>query len=189
MEPEVESFSLPPDGNIPNNALPLILYRHALPPELRSPSGCQSLFARNTWGGNWVDGIFDYWHFHITGHEVLGCVAGHALVGFGGDGGITVEFRASDVVVIPAGVGHKRLGDKRDGFTVVGGYPPGQDGTITRPGEVPLEEARRAIAALPLPHADPVLTRDGPLMKAWGIAHAPLSAGSTNSGGPTNRAL
>ncbi len=116
MEPEVESFSLPPDGDIPNNPLPLILYRHALPPELRSPSGCQSLFARNTWGGNWVNGIFDYWHFHITGHEVLGCVAGHALVGFGGDGGIRVEFRPGDVVVIPAGVGHKRLSEKRDGL-------------------------------------------------------------------------
>ena len=168
MKPEVESFSFPPDGDMPNNPLPLILYHHALSPELRSPSGCQSLFARNTWGGNWVNGIFDYWHFHVTGHEVLGCVAGHALVGFGGDGGITGEFRAGDVVVIPAGVGHKRLGDKHDGFTVVGGYP-GQDGTVTRPGEETVEEARRAIAALLLPRADPVLGNDGPLVKAWSI--------------------
>lgn len=189
MEPEVETFSLPPDGDIPNSSLPLILYRHALPPEPRTPSGCQSLFARNTWGGNWVDGIFDYWHFHITGHEVLGCVAGEALVGFGGDGGIRVNFRAGDVVVIPAGVGHKRLGEKQDGFTVVGGYPPGQDGIIARPGELSVETARRAIAALQLPRADPVLGNDGPLIKAWGIAEAPLSAGSLNPGGPMDQAL
>ncbi len=47
MEPEVESFGLAPDGEIPNNSLPLLLYRRALPPELQSPSGCQALFARN----------------------------------------------------------------------------------------------------------------------------------------------
>jgi len=169
MEPEVESFTLRPEGDIPNSVLPLFLYRHALPPELRTASGCQALFARNTWGGNWVDGIFDYWHFHVTGHEVLGCVEGWARVGFGGDGGIAVDFRAGDVVVIPAGVGHKRLSEKQDGFTVVGGYPPGQSGAITRPGEVSLEEGQRQIAGLPFPRADPVLGNQGPLMKAWTI--------------------
>ena len=79
MEPEIETFSLAPDGDIPNNPLPLVLYRHALAPELRTASGCQALFARNLWPGNWVDGIFDYWHFHLPGHEVLGCIAGLAL--------------------------------------------------------------------------------------------------------------
>jgi uncharacterized protein YjlB len=169
MEPEIETFSLAPDGDIPNNPLPLVLYRHALAPELRTASGCQALFARNLWAGNWVDGIFDYWHFHLTGHEVLGCVAGWASVGFGGDNGIAVEFRAGDVVVVPAGVGHKRLGAKQDGFTVVGGYPPGQSGEIARPGDVAGDEARRRIAGLALPRADPVLGPQGPLIAAWRI--------------------
>ena len=169
MEPETETFWLPPDGDIPYNALPLLLYRHALPPELQSPSGCQALLARNQWRGNWVDGIFDYWHFHVTGHEVLGCVAGSARVGFGGDAGIAVDVSAGDVVVIPAGVGHKRLSDKRDGFTIVGGYPPGQSGAISRPGDLDRDEAARRIAGLALPRADPVLGNDGPLMRAWGI--------------------
>src|SRR5882724_2699381 len=104
MEPEVETFTLAPVAEIPNSSLPLIVFRHALPPALQSPAGCQSLFAENDWGGNWVDGIFDYWHFHVTGHEVLGCVAGEAELGFGGDHGIKVTFRAGDVVAIPAGV-------------------------------------------------------------------------------------
>jgi uncharacterized protein YjlB len=169
MEPEVETHVLPPDGDIPNNSLPLVLYRHALPPELQSAGGCQALFARNLWRGNWVNGIFDYWHFHVTGHEVLGCVAGAAEVGFGGDSGIMVEFRAGDVVVIPAGVGHKRLSDRRGGFTVVGGYPPGQSGEITRQGEIERDEAMRRIAGLALPRADPILGSDGPLMKAWNV--------------------
>ena len=169
MEPAIETFRLAPDGDIPNNPLPLILYRRALAPALRTPSACQALFARNGWGGNWVDGVFDYWHFHVTGHEVLGCVAGAAEIGFGGDGGIAVTFTAGDVVIIPGGVGHKRLSEKRGGFTVVGGYPPSQDGTITRPGEIPLAEARATIAALALPKGDPISGNEGPLFAAWGM--------------------
>jgi uncharacterized protein YjlB len=169
MEPECETFVLPPDGDIPNSGLPLLLYRHALPPDLQSPGGCQALFARNQWGGNWVDGIFDYWHFHVTGHEALGCVAGSAEVGFGGDAGIRAEFRAGDVVVIPAGVGHKRLSERRAGFTVVGGYPPGQNGTITQPGEIARDEALRRIASLALPRSDPLMGSEGPLLRAWQV--------------------
>lgn len=177
MEPEVETFALKPDGDIPNSTLPLVLYRHALTPVLRTASGCQALFQRNQWPGNWVDGIFDYWHFHVTGHEVLGCVAGWARVGFGGDAGIAVEFREGDVVVIPAGVGHKRLSEKHDGFTVVGGYPPGQSGAITRPRDFAPDEARRAIAGLDLPRADPVLGDAGPLIKAWAVRQAAMPRG------------
>ena len=167
MEPEVETHILGPNADIPNSALPLLVYRHALPPELQTPAGCQSLFRENDWVGNWVDGIFDYWHFHVTGHEVLGCVAGDADVGFGGDQGIRTTFRAGDVVVIPAGVGHKRLSEKRGGFTVVGGYPPGQNGTITRAGDIPVTEAERLIALLKPPKGDPVFGNEGPLIGAW----------------------
>ena len=83
-----------------------------------------------------------------------------------------MTFRAGDVVVIPAGVGHKRLSEKRDGFTVVGGYPPGQNGTITRPGEITLEEAQRLIADLALPRGDPIFGAEGPLIAAWGFGSA-----------------
>jgi uncharacterized protein YjlB len=169
MDPEIETVPFEPDGDIPNNRLPLILYRHALPPELQNPAACQALFARNAWGGNWVDGIFDYWHFHVTGHEVLGCTAGEAEVGFGGDSGARVTFRAGDVVVIPGGVGHKRLSERHGGFTVVGGYPPGQNGTITRPGDIPIDEARAMIADLRLPLSDPIFGNEGPLIRAWGL--------------------
>jgi uncharacterized protein YjlB len=169
MDPEVETFTFAPDGDIPNNALPLLLYRHALPPGLQNPAACQALFRENDWVGNWVDGVFDYWHFHVTGHEVLGCVAGEAEIGFGGDHGAKVTFRAGDVVAIPAGVGHKRLGEKRGGFTVVGGYPPGQSGAISRPGDYSLSEAQARIATLALPHRDPVGGPEGPLIEEWGV--------------------
>lgn len=174
MEPDIETFTFAPDGDIPNNALPLILYRGALAPELQNPAACQALFRENHWVGNWVDGVFDYWHYHVTGHEVLGCVEGEAEIGFGGDnfcrdGGGKVTFAAGDVVVIPAGVGHKRLSAKRGGFTVVGGYPPGQSGAITAAGDMPLAEAQRRIAGLDLPRGDPVSGPEGPLIDVWGV--------------------
>ena len=167
MEPEIETFILAPTADIPNSGLPLVLYRRALPPDLQTPGGCQALFRENDWVGNWVDGIFDYWHYHVTGHEVLGCVAGEAEVGFGGHSGIEATFAAGDVVVIPAGVGHKRLSEKRSGFTVVGGYPPGQNGTITRAGDISVSDAERMILDLRPPRSDPVLGFEGPLFAAW----------------------
>ena len=165
----VETHILPPDDDIPNSPLPLLLYPQALASADRDADACQSLFARNHWGGTWVDGIFDYWHFHLTGHEVLGCVHGEAEVGFGGDRGIEITFSAGDVVVIPAGVGHKRLSERRGGFTVVGAYPQRQSGAITRRGEISPTEAQRRIAALALPKSDPLRGPDGPLIEAWRV--------------------
>jgi uncharacterized protein YjlB len=172
MDPEVETHIFGPDGDIPNNRLPLVLYRGALPPELQNPAAAQALLMGSGWGGNWVDGVFDYWHYHVTGHEVLACVSGEAEIGFGGDRGAKVTFRAGDMVVIPGGVGHKRLSEKRGGFTVVGGYPPEQSGAITRAGELPLDEARDRIAALALPRGDPLFGPEGPLFEAWSIRQA-----------------
>jgi uncharacterized protein YjlB len=175
MEPErhefepraLETYVLDPEVDIPNSALPLLIYRGVLPPYLQAAGACQSLFKRNRWAGNWVNGVFDYWHFHVTGHEALGCVAGRATVGFGGEHGLAADIGAGDVVVIPAGVGHKRVGASPD-FQVVGGYPPGQSGAITRAGDVELEAAREAIAKLALPATDPVFGWQGPLLDHWG---------------------
>ena len=169
MDPEIETFTFQPEGDIPNSSLPLILYRGALPRELQNAAACQALFRENDWGSNWVNGVFEYWHFHVTGHEVIGCVAGEAEIGFGGDSGGKVMFRAGDIVVIPAGVGHKRLSDRRDGFTVVGGYPPGQSGVISQPGDYPLSKAKEKIARLELPRGDPVFGPQGPLMEKWRV--------------------
>lgn len=164
----VKTFILEPDGRIPNNRLPVLLYRGGLSPELRVASQCQTLFRENDWTGNWVDGILDYWHFHVTGHEVLGCVAGHARLGLGGDRGIALDVAAGDVLVLPAGTGHRRL-DASGDFSVVGGYPPGQDGAITRPEEIGFDEAVARLADLALPASDPLGGPEGPLVSAWGL--------------------
>ena len=73
---------------------------------------------------------------------------------------------AGDVIVIPAGVGHKRLESTED-FGVVGAYPGGRRWDLLRglPGERP--RADRNIAGVLLPATDPVYGTDGPLVKIW----------------------
>ena len=86
---------------------------------------------------------------------MLAVVAGRATLELGGPQGESFEVEQGDVLVLPAGTGHKRATD-RDGFTVVGAYPAGQeDYDLLREGEGG-EEARRRIANLPAPPADPV---------------------------------
>jgi len=165
---EPQTILLEDDGSIPNNdRLPLLVYENALQGDERTPGGCRKLFQANGWSGNWVDGIYDYHHYHSTAHEVLGVTGGEARVQFGGPEGEIVEVQAGDLVVIPAGVGHCNLGSSRD-FQVVGGYAGGRrwDMNTGKPEERPgvLENIRQ----VPDPETDPVYGPDGPLLKAWG---------------------
>jgi uncharacterized protein YjlB len=77
-----------------------------------------------------------------------------------------LEVGAGDVVVIPAGVGHKRLVASSD-FAVVGAYPDGQrpDMNVGEPGERPRVD--QTIAGLALPLNDPVFGPEGPLFDHW----------------------
>ncbi len=104
-QPETYHFS--DDGRFPNSSLPLLVYRGAIPADARA---MERTFRVNGWSNVWRNGIFGYHHFHSIAHEVLGIAAGEACVEFGGPGGQTVEVRAGDVVVIPAGVGTSERG-------------------------------------------------------------------------------
>jgi uncharacterized protein YjlB len=158
------------DGETPNNPkFSLILYR--TPVDLRDapdPAAIfEVLFARNGWEPAWRDGIYPYNHFHTGTHEVLGIARGHARVRYGGDKGRTVEVRAGDVVIHPAGVGHRRLSASKD-LLVVGAYPKGCRYDEPRPEQVDYEQAVKDIAKVGLPKADPVYGVKGPLMLLWG---------------------
>src|SRR5690606_7042244 len=164
----IEAHTLSGDRRVPNNRLPLLLYRHALAPagaELPADE-VRNRFRRHGWRGAWVNGIYDFLHYHSTAHEVLGCFRGSARVRFGGDAGITVEFRAGDAVLIPAGVSHQNLGATAD-FRVVGAYPPGQDPDMCHGREGERPEADRNIERVPIPSSDPVLGGRGGLIELW----------------------
>ncbi|MEW6637254.1 MAG: cupin domain-containing protein [Actinomycetota bacterium] len=164
--PEVREHRFDDDGRIPNNPrLPLLIYAGVLH-EPDDPSACESLFRENGWGGFWRDGVFSYHHYHSTAHEALGVVGGSARLALGGEGGIVVEVGAGDVVVIPAGVGHRNLGSSPD-FLVVGAYPRGQSWDLRtgEPDERP--EVLENIRNVSLPESDPVFGAGGPLIARW----------------------
>jgi len=162
-QPEV--FYFKDDGGIPNNRLPLLLYRNALSNGVNARS-LQKQFAANNWTNSWDNGVYSFHHYHSTSHEVLGIYSGSALLHLGGEKGEKLSVKAGDVIVIPAGVGHKNLGASND-FGVVGAYPDGRDWDLLKgePGERP--KADKNIAALPIPDFDPILGKTGGLRKLW----------------------
>jgi uncharacterized protein YjlB len=158
------------DGKTPNNPrLPLILYRDVLRvPEGHDPAAvCEDMFARHGWANGWRNGIYPFLHFHTLTHEVLGIARGTARVEFGGEKGQTLEVQPGDVVVLPAGTGHRRVSASAD-LLVVGAYPTaGSSFDQARPNEIDLQEARRNIAHVGRPAQDPVYGKDGPLTRFW----------------------
>jgi uncharacterized protein YjlB len=168
-----EQLRFPPSAGVPNNpALPVLL-RHGITAIIDDPAACEHLFESNGWGGTWRNGIFSYHHFHSDAHEALGIISGEATVLLGGPAGTEVTLHAGDVVVLPAGTGHKRLASSDD-LLVVGAYPAGQEHFDLRRGETSeLDEATGNVAAVPLPESDPVAGRSGPLLAIWASANKP----------------
>jgi uncharacterized protein YjlB len=161
-------FKFKDDGVIPNNASwPLVLYRGALslPNDVDPAAIMEDLFDRNGWGDSWRDGIYDYVHYHSRIHEVLGIAKGKGTVRFGGNNGRTIQLKAGDVAILPAGTGHQCIAASKD-FLVVGAYPP--SGTYDECTKS--EEHARALKTIPKvgrPRKDPVYGPKGPLLSAW----------------------
>ena len=164
----VETFLLAAHGWVPNNArLPVVVYRRALAPGAHDLARAfNERFEANGWPVQWLDGVFDYHHFHSTAHEVLGVFAGTASVRLGGEHGITRKINAGDVVILPAGVAHKNLGASSD-FGVVGAYPAGQEWDMNYGQADELPIAKQNIARVALPSGDPVYGPGGPLLERW----------------------
>ena len=161
------TFLFADDGDIPNHAhLPLIVYASAVEPAGDMAAAFEMLFRSHGWGGMWRNGIFPFHHYHSTAHEVLGIAAGEAEVRFGGEGGKTVHVKAGDAVLIPAGVGHKRLSASSD-LLVIGAYPAGQRADLMREGAEDKAGIRARIAAVARPGADPVAEVAGPMVTLW----------------------
>jgi uncharacterized protein YjlB len=155
-------------GAIPNNPrLPVLIYKSAIKLDNDPPAAIERTFRDNQWPPQWRDGIYDFHHYHSTAHEVLGIARGRARVILGGESGEEFALEAGDVVVLPAGTGHKRI-EGSDDFLVVGGYPEAQDWDLIR-GDEPKKKAAAVarIARVPFPHSDPVLGADGPLIRLW----------------------
>jgi uncharacterized protein YjlB len=169
-EARIETIRFVDDGLLPNSALLVILYRGAIEPSARDPAAAfERSFARNGWRNGWRDGVYPFHHYHSTSHEVLGIARGSAVLRLGGRKGRNFEVAAGDVVLLPAGTGHKRVSASSD-FLVVGAYPDGRDWDLIKPYRESAEvhdEALARIAALPLPRLDPVEGGGGPVSRLW----------------------
>lgn len=164
IQPAVYYFA--DDGTIPNSKYPLLVYHKAF--SATGNEGAEWLeqtFAANNWSNSWRNGIYPFHHYHSISHEVLGIYSGSATVHMGGEKGKQLTIEAGDVIVIPAGVGHKNI--HSDNLGVVGAYPDGHEWDIMKgqPGERP--QADKNIAAVAFPSHDPLLGKGEGLQKIW----------------------
>jgi uncharacterized protein YjlB len=165
------TFLFKDDGAVPNNpSLPALVYKGALDlsGKVNPAADIEKMFKANGWGrGLWRDGIFPFVHYHAMIHEALGIARGSARVQLGGHRGETLELKAGDIAVLPAGTGHQRLLGSDD-LLVIGGYPPDGTYNLCR-GDNPAERDKSltTIPKVPLPASDPVHGKDGPLVRLW----------------------
>lgn len=161
------------DGKIPNSHLPVVIYRKAF--SMRGEKAAfwlEDHFEKNQWSNFWRDEVYDYHHYHSNTHEVLGVFQGSATLHLGGEEGEIIEVEAGDILIIPAGVGHKQI-EARDDFTVVGAYPDGRDWDVCRGYAKERPKALRQIAAVPVPNHDPLTGKN---MQVWVSDSGSLSA-------------
>jgi uncharacterized protein YjlB len=157
------------DGETPNSQYPVSIYRESFNKE--GDDGAvwlEERFASNNWSNSWRWGIYPFHHFHSNTHEVLGVYAGSAMLQLGGAKGEEQPVNAGDVIIIPAGVGHKCLSHSDD-FMVVGAYPNGVEPDLIKTGESGNDQnaITANLAAVLFPETDPLLGKKDGIVKSW----------------------
>ena len=170
LTPEVDPYVFKDDGRFPNNGhLAVLHYKKCLelPADIADAGDAvESLFLSNDWKNSWRDSIYDYLHYHSVTHEVMGIYAGFARVELGGEHQIVIELNKGDVLIIPAGVAHKKVVSS-DNFICLGAYPAGKQFDINYGKGDERPQADKNIASLPLPLYDPVFGKNGLLFQFW----------------------
>ena len=165
MQPE--KFLFEDDGVIPNSKYPLLLYPQVFSERgTRGADWLEAKFAENNWTNVWRWGVYPFHHYHSNIHEVLGVFRGSARLQLDGEKGQAVNVQAGDVIVIPAGVGHKCISHSSD-FTVVGAYPNGLNPDLNKGEKNERPQADINIAAVLLPATDPLWGKQGGLLTNW----------------------
>jgi uncharacterized protein YjlB len=158
--PSPRRLHFPKTESIPNSRLPVLVFRNLVPEsEPRKAQTFRRAFKKNGWVGIWRDTIYDYTHFHSNAHEVLGIASGRVTLRLGGESGRLVRLKAGDMLVLPAGVGHRRVSDDQT-LKVVGAYPSGQ-------AHYDMKRTGRRLPTVPLPKTDPFGGEGGPVIRIW----------------------
>lgn len=164
----VSKHQIPAHDLVPNTSIhqkPLLIYHSAFAPSTVSASAIEShLGAVGVVVPQWRYTMYSTTHFHSTTHEVLCISSGRAKLCFGGEanaGRIEPVVEKGDVVVVPAGVGHRLLEDQEGRFEMVGSYPKGCDWDMCY-GKQGEEGKVKGIERLSWFEKDPVYGEKGP---------------------------
>lgn len=114
----------------------------------------------------WRYTMYNKTHFHSTTHEVLCVFQGRAKLCFGGEENeerVESVLEKGDVIIVPAGVGHRLLDDFSSGFEMVGSYPEGKKWDMCY-GKRKEEEKVKAIESLAWFEKDPLYGEKGPVL-------------------------
>lgn len=162
-----EEYVFPDDGHIPNSKFPLLIYHGVFTEKgFKGAEWLEKQFALNNWANSWRWGVYSYHHYHSNTHEVLGVFSGWANLQLGGEKGKKFKVKEGDIIVIPAGTGHKNVGCSSD-FSVVGAYPNGMEPDLMKGADGERPGADKNIAAVPVPDADPLLGPHYGLKNIW----------------------
>jgi len=166
--PSIIAHHIAANGSIPNHPCwPLLVYPSVVAIAEADPAAAfEELFDHNGWPAAWRNGIYPFHHFHCDAHEALGVYSGEVTAQFGGDDGIVITARPGDVIVLPAGTGHKKL-SSRGALGIVGAYPAGQHPDMCTPLLSNLKRSAVAVGRVVLPQRDPVYGEGGPLFNHW----------------------
>ncbi|KAF2204066.1 hypothetical protein GQ43DRAFT_438268 [Delitschia confertaspora ATCC 74209] len=166
---------IPSHSLLPNTTThPLYIYHRSFPPGT-SPSAIEShLSTMGVVTPVWRYTMYRQTHYHSTSHELLCIYQGSAKLCFGGEENpkrVETVVGEGDVVVVPAGLGHRLLedltGDEKDGFMMVGSYPKGCSWDMCYGKEGEEEKARKA-GEVKWFDRDPVYGDEGPVLGTGG---------------------
>lgn len=168
----VKTIYLNENEPYPNNSLPVLFYEDALSDTLEGDYTSEDvlkLFENNGYTHGWTSIIEDRHHFHSHAHEALAITKGEVTVQLGGQNGEIQILRKGDVVLLPAGVAHKRL-DGTENFEVVGAYPSNGDILDMQYGDASdYEKIKENIEKVPRPLTDPVTGNPGDMDAYWSL--------------------
>ena len=153
---ELETWRAPPGEAIPNHPRFAVLVYRGVDAAAEGAEAARALFAEHGWGGSWVAGVFPFHHFHSTSHEALAVSRAARRSSSAARRARRSRWPRATYWSCRPARGTAARG--RDGFTVVGAYPAGQEDYDLLRGDDPAEVAapRERIAALGPPPQDPV---------------------------------
>ncbi|KAG8954126.1 hypothetical protein FRC04_000346 [Tulasnella sp. 424] len=146
---------------------PLLIYHSAFPSDVSASDIESHLSNVGIVDPQWRYSMYKTTHYHSTTHEVLCIASGRAKLCFGGEENpenVTPTVQTGDVIILPAGVGHRLLEEIESPFQMVGSYPKGfsWDMCYGKEGD---EAKAKQIEKLGWFDKDPVYGEEGPALE------------------------